>query len=560
MNSNDLISVNYDKEITEQEGKDFINNMNEINLSFKEEEDKTVLNKAMALCPKCGGFPFIGLEMSEQPEIKIDCDCFESQMYLLSEYVKEMNHSNIIFKTMCNKHSKDFNYYCVSCIEHLCEQCTKTNEHKLHMISKLIEIDIKQKKEEVKKIIQLYDNHLTEFKKKVISQLDQEKDRMTIQNLYESCIKRNEDILMLIELMFNSYLYNTTNFYVQSNLERFTDFEIIKFKSEIEKPINENLMNSIIDYLNNSNFIKGDTKIDFIITNQRKNYVDIKKFKLIHTIQKGKGDIIDIITLKDGRVVIYNQSCLFIINIETLECNIVISFTTQITSLIVLADNHIVTSNLSNEICIYKLSEKFMIEKIINHNKGLTQVFEINKNKIAACDIDGDIHIIDINTEEKHTLNKTFSNDVIIFTMINDNYLVTKEECDINVWDINNYSKVFSVTLDYWKINYVKFDYEHNLLLAGNYCKYSKIDFTTKEIVDKVDISKEIISFGAVPNKMITLRDGKELYCYSGKNGRIVLKDKTCSKQKNMSIKTFTCINVDTIGVISENELNIWKY
>ena len=144
--------------------------------------------------------------------------------------------------------------------------------------------------------------------------------------------------------------------------------------------------------------------------------------------------------------------------------------------------------------------------------------------------------------------------------MINDNYLVTKEECDINVWDINNYSKVFSVTLDYWKINYVKFDYEHNLLLAGNYCKYSKIDFTTKEIVDKVDISKEIISFGAVPNKMITLRDGKELYCYSGKNGRIVLKDKTCSKQKNMSIKTFTCINVDTIGVISENELNIWKY
>ena len=33
MNSNDLISVNYDKEITEQEGKDFINNMNEINLS-----------------------------------------------------------------------------------------------------------------------------------------------------------------------------------------------------------------------------------------------------------------------------------------------------------------------------------------------------------------------------------------------------------------------------------------------------------------------------------------------------------------------------------------------
>ena len=145
-NSINLLSQNADKELSkpikkqkhvtflEPEDKDIINDIidpfepdkdegEKINFSFNEEDDTTILDKAMAICPRCGGFPFIELTMGPLPEIKIDCDCYEKQIYLLSEYVREMNHSNIIFKLMCYKHSKDFEFYCVTCQEHLCEQC-----------------------------------------------------------------------------------------------------------------------------------------------------------------------------------------------------------------------------------------------------------------------------------------------------------------------------------------------------------------------------------------------------------------------------------------------------
>ena len=71
-------------------------------------EESSVVNKAMALCPKCGNFPLIEMRIEREPIIKIECDCFENKVYLLSDYVKEMNHSNIIFNFICNKHNKEF--------------------------------------------------------------------------------------------------------------------------------------------------------------------------------------------------------------------------------------------------------------------------------------------------------------------------------------------------------------------------------------------------------------------------------------------------------------------
>ena len=63
-----------------------------------------------------------------------------------------MNHSNIIFKLMCYKHSKDFEFYCATCQEHLCEQCVNKGEHNEHVVTKIEAIDLRKKEKKKVKL------------------------------------------------------------------------------------------------------------------------------------------------------------------------------------------------------------------------------------------------------------------------------------------------------------------------------------------------------------------------------------------------------------------------
>ena len=523
-------------------------------------EESSVVNKAMALCPKCGSFPLI--EMSMEKEIKIECDCFEKQVYLLSDYVKEMNHSNIIFKFICNKHNKEFEFYCVNCLEHLCEQCVSEEEHNEHMIAKIKLIDIDNKKEAKKKIKQQYESYLTELKKNFISKLKNEKRRLKIQKVYEDCMKRNEELIMLIDLMINSYAYNKSNFYAYYNLEKFSNFAVKQYKGEIEDT--EEVMINIIDYFNNFNLLNNDIRIDYSIAECRMNHVDIRKFKLNHSFEtKEKKDIIDIVRLNDTQIAFFNITSIFIYNIDTHKCDIEINndLTKSLTSLIVLNATNIVACSLDKTIIFYNIKETtYKIVKTITHDKGLTKIFKVSENQIAVCDDNGDIQIFDINTEEKHTLKGNNTQDIKIYVTF-DNYLVSKENVNIILWNLKDYSKIYSVPYeDYSRINYIDYDTNNKCILAGTYCKYSKIDIKTGNIIDKVDISNDIMAYGSIPYNKISLREGNELYCFSGINGRIVLKTKKGYKIKHIAIKTFTTVNKYTIAIVYENKIEIWNY
>ena len=525
-------------------------------------EESSVVNKAMALCPKCGNFPLIEMRIEREPIIKIECDCFENKVYLLSDYVKEMNHSNIIFNFICNKHNKEFECYCVNCLEHLCEKCVNEEEHKEHMIKKIKLINIDKKKEEKKKVIQQYQSYLTDLKKNCISKFSNEESRMTIQNAYEDCMKRNEELIMLIELIMNSYVYNESNFYANYNLENFTNFEVKAYKGEIEDT--EKVMKNIIDYFNTFYLLTNDITIDSSITQCRKNYVDIRKFKLNHSFEtKEQKDIIDIVRLNDTKVSFFNLSTIFIYNIDTHKCDIEIKndLTKSLTDLIALNSSNIVAGSLDKTISFYNIKETtYEITKIITHNRGLTQIFKVSDNQIAVCDDSGDIQIFDINTEEKHTLKGNNTQDIKIYITIG-NYLVSKENLDINVWNLNDYSKIYSVPYEeYSRINYIHYDSNSDCILAGTYCKYSKIDLQTGNIISKVDISNDIISYGSIPYKKISLREGNELYCFNGLNGRIGLKSKKGFKTKHISIKTLTTVNKYAIAIVYHNKIEIWNY
>ena len=100
---------------------------------------------------------------------------------------------------------------------------------------------------------------------------------MKVQKLYEECVRRNEDLLMLVELMMNSYRYNKNNFYVNYNLEKFTNFEVKKINCEIEKPINEKKMKTIIEFFNNFYLIKNDTNIDSLVFDCRNEFITYKE-------------------------------------------------------------------------------------------------------------------------------------------------------------------------------------------------------------------------------------------------------------------------------------------
>ena len=115
------------------------------------------------------------------------------------------------------------------------------------------------------------------MKKRAISKIENEDERMEVQKVYEECVKRNEDLLMLIELMMNSYRNNKNNFYVNYNLEKFTNFEIQKLNCEIEKPLTEKKMKIIIDCFNNYYLIKKDTSIDSLIIDRRNKFIAHKK-------------------------------------------------------------------------------------------------------------------------------------------------------------------------------------------------------------------------------------------------------------------------------------------
>ena len=148
--------------------------------------------------------------------------------------------------------------FIVSLVRSICANSAfDRGEHNAHVITKIQPIELGKKREVKSKI--------------------KEERSMKVQKLYEECVRRNEDLLMLVELMMNSYRYNKNNFYVNYNLEKFTNFEVKKINCEIEKPINEKKMKTIIEFFNNFYLIKNDTNIDSLVFDCRNEFITYKE-------------------------------------------------------------------------------------------------------------------------------------------------------------------------------------------------------------------------------------------------------------------------------------------
>jgi hypothetical protein len=195
-------------------------------------------NKGIHYCTKC------------QIHICSDCTEYHEKKHNIEEY-----QSNYY---LCIKHKSLYTQYCQSCKYNICSQCI--DKHKNHKIVTFEEIspnigDIKKKIEEIKKAINLLDEHI----KEIINDLNKVKENMEIYyNIYNN--------------IFMSYDEKNKNYEILQNLNEINNDNIVE---EINHIINYETKRKGYNILNIFNKMKeynNEITINYKLnTNNKKN-------------------------------------------------------------------------------------------------------------------------------------------------------------------------------------------------------------------------------------------------------------------------------------------------
>ena len=295
-------------------------------------------NNVIALCPKCGRFPFMTIFLTDPFQIKLRCSCKNQTTIIhLNKYLSTLQStshlSNVKEESICKKHIDHSNsYYCTNCLIHFCELCKgEHNQHdcyNLFEIKKKIDIDaIREKLNTAKEFgqklkVEILDD-LIESLMERIRQLNQS---------YQDCVERNSQVLQMIEILFNNYAYtkNGLNYPNMINLLSHVDFDM-----------NYEVVNDVDD--------------EIIVTI---NYFD--SFKIIKPKPK-----------------------------PTTNVSILEGHTKEVNSMILFSSNQIATCGNDKSIKIFNLDTKKVDVNIPNaHSKAVTYIAKYSNNQIISCSSD----------------------------------------------------------------------------------------------------------------------------------------------------------------------------
>ena len=275
-------------------------------------------NKSLVpLCPKCHNYSFISFP--NRTYCDVYCYCGYREQFYIKDYLTILQKFSSSQSLTCKEHQQNFTFFCDDCKEHLCSKCEESHS-KSHMLLSLsmgetqFSTLLNQHNKTKLDII----NELTKLKVEY-QQIFQNEINLLLQNIakieysYSKALEDNNDILSLIDCMFNSYNKDALTYSSISNLNRNTNYKIPAFKPQ-SKDISARVI-ELIKYYDTFMVLKPKTRdiYQLIHINEydqefnKKQKTNVKK--LLVTRKGGVAVLID----KKNYFKIYQDDCCYTI-------------------------------------------------------------------------------------------------------------------------------------------------------------------------------------------------------------------------------------------------------
>ena len=263
----------------------------------------------------------------------------------------------------------------------------------------------------------------------------------------------------------------------------------------------------------------------------------------------------------DNTILIYNPSSNYSLDL-TIECPFAVS------SLIHLANSHIVTCGKEKSIKIYSLSDagsncEFTVENA--HSSDISKVIALPNDRYTTCSKDGTIKI----WRSATPYNPTPIKEIIVHKdeevtsllyMKEKDFLISGDVESIRIWNAATYEKIGVVDDVLCQSSSTLIQIDANRILTGGSSSIDVVDVEKRTIESAVDIE-----IGWIDCFMM-LRDNNTVLCGCDKGKAIVYEvDKRRTKMVQWSVRNETTVsNVirinDSSFITCEYEAVVWSY
>lgn len=534
-------------------------------------------NNSLIVCPKCSNIPSITIQNSQLGSIKVKCHCGFNEYCSSQQFQNNFRkQKNAFIKIYCSKHiDKEYEYYCQTCKEDICEICIQN--HSNHLVKEHYTLNPKMLRKKIKKGYDFFNKDVLQIINKFIKEL-QSKINL-IQTHYQKSKERNETLLSLLSTLLDNYECFPNRFQIYQNVIANSNFKL--------KMKNTDDCNRFLNYLDNFTILKHSNSINY----------NLEKLKTIN-----ENYFKTMFILKDGNVCLCNSDIkckLSIYNSNDFSLIMKCNFPNKINKIIEYDTYKFIVYTGENTFEFCKIIDKKVINEKTIRNIQIDNIIEISQNKFASS-IDNSIIIRNtkspFNTiatlsidKEKHNIN------IISMLYIKENDKLVSNSSDylIRVWDMTVYQCVTVFALS--KVdqtshmiqidnNKVLISYEtvgkisvlnlskntieeqiENTLLYSVHCM-TKFDNDTIIMGSSYSTSKEIsINLDDYDDlDLFPREDSTEtiysyyLECFNLENSSITyLKS---SESENYYYKQILKINNNTIITYSSNGIEIWKF
>lgn len=186
------------------------------------------------LCPQCHNYSFISFPNRTYCDVYCCCG-YREQLYI-KDYLNILKDLSSSQSLTCKEHQQNFTFFCDDCKEHLCSKCEESH-NKSHMLlslsmgetqfSTLLNKHNKTKLDIINELTKLKVEYQQLFQNEINSLLQ---NIAKIENSYTKAVEDNNNILSLIDCMFNSYNKDSQNYSSISNINRNTNYKIQIFE------------------------------------------------------------------------------------------------------------------------------------------------------------------------------------------------------------------------------------------------------------------------------------------------------------------------------------------
>ena len=483
----------------------------------------------ISLCPKCNDYPHFIFDEDKPKEVLVQCkQCGYNQNIPISNYLNLMN-------ITCKEANENKNQF------DLCE------EKKLHKQKAKNNKKANSNNEKLQKGFDHINKYCYELKNNKLNDLIEQINQLEFS--YQSFSTTNNNILQLLQVIYNCYITNSSNDALTYNKDYIDYIQIEQFNND------EHSINSLIEYYNNYHLIK-------------KTCIDISNIKNIKTIKKHTSTVNSILLLFDGRLAsCSDDKTIKIHNIKNnYQCDMIIKtkHSNIVTDICQTQNGKLVSCSKDKTFKIWTIFKtSYECDYIINdaHYDYIDKVISLTNNRMASCSWDKTIRIWNSDSFEliKILEGHTFIVRSVIQLKGKDILLSGSNDNTLRIWNLSTYQCIGIVTKVYCYYKNSMIEIEDNKVIVGGVGELAIVNIE-KCIIEKRIESKQM----KVVLSLIMLKDNN-IICGSDE-GFLHLFDKNSHTIMTNSIKAHTrsinsLVNIDEHHFIScSNEIKIWKY